>query len=84
MEYESKKEDPVKRRERMRLERELAERETMYCAIFQLAQSSPLREGETLIQRYDALCELRQHHRAILAALSVHGTKHEDNEHPDH
>lgn len=83
MEYVSENKESIARRERMKLEAEQSELQTIYQLILDLASSSPLRNGETLIQRYDSIRELKKHHETILSALSAHEIKPADNEHHD-
>lgn len=66
MQYVSEKVDPEANRkyweQRQQQDAENFERNRVFNAVFELGLKAPLRHGETLIERYEALKALEKHH----------------------
>lgn len=71
MQYVSEKVDPEANRkyweQKQKQESERFERNRVFNAVFELGLKAPLRHGETLIERYEALKALEKHHREYLS-----------------
>lgn len=71
MQYVSEKVDPEANRkyweQRQKQESQRFECNRVFNAVFELGLKAPLRHGETLIERYEALKALEKHHKKQIA-----------------
>ena len=71
MQYVSEKVDPAANRkyweQRQQQDAENFDRNRVFNAVFELGLKAPLRHGETLIERYEALKALEKHHKKQIA-----------------